>query len=101
MGPARAGARMAAVPAQDIGGLRSTGQTRSQEPGSGVGTARRLLRRPIDQVRGPVLGGLGRLTSWELWPAQASTAYQRPWPSRRQPEVTTHLGGPQAEPRRR
>jgi len=36
--------------------------------------------------------GLGRLTSWEAWPAQASTAYQPPWPSRRQPEVTGGVG---------
>ncbi len=30
----------------------------------------------------------GRLTRWEAWPAQASTAYQRPWPSRSQPAGT-------------
>jgi hypothetical protein len=40
-----------------------------------------------------VVGGLRdrtylQLTSWALWRAQASTTYQRPWPSRRQPEVT-------------
>ena len=30
------------------------------------------------QLGGLVLGGVGRLKSCELWPAQASTGYQRP-----------------------
>ena len=43
------------------------------------------------QAREPA-PGLGRFTSWEAWPAQASTTYQRPRPSRSQPEATVGSG---------
>jgi hypothetical protein len=42
--------------------------------------------------RGSLALGLGRLKSWELCRAQASTTYHRPLPSRSQPDVTVGSG---------
>ena len=71
--------------------VRERRNVRGKAGGVGLGTGSgggRPLGEPTgdvggaemaDQLRGLGLGGLGRLTSYTLWRAQASTTYQRPW----------------------